>query len=444
MLVRRHMELTKEAGGRGVPPLRAHSRREPARAVATRPERHSRYNVTSMASRGHRDLAGPLGIGILLLIVLISHIYVPPRVPRGPRLDYEAMADRIVASLALEPGETVLMRFDPGHFTELLEPLRRKIRAAGAVDLAGLEYVEIDALNGSSPALDAHKSLAFERLLESADVYIWLPVRFDVRTTPAAERTALSAWLDRGGRRRQVHFHWAQGSVLADGLAGEHTPDINLIYQAALDVDYGAISAAQDRAIELLRSGTVHVTSPAGTDLRFRVGDRPFNKQDGDASPERMQTAATWIDREIELPCGVLRVAPIEESVEGRFVLPQGRFGDTVARNVTFDFAAGRITAVNASEGLAAVEAEIEKGGDAARWFREFGLGFHPGLVAQPGSGILPYFGYGAGVVRMSLGDNEELNGAVRGDYRRWFFFPDTTVEVEGAALVKDGVLQTP
>jgi hypothetical protein len=44
----------------------------------------------------------------------------------------------------------------------------------------------------------------------------------------------------------------------------------------------------------------------------------------------------------------------------------------------------------------------------------------------------------------MSLGDNEELNGAVRGDYRRWFFFPDTTVEVQDSVLVKDGVLQTP
>lgn len=397
-----------------------------------------------MASREHRDLVGPLGVGILLLIVLISHIYVPPRMPRGPHLDYDAMAARMVDSLAIKPGETVLMRFDPGYFSELLEPLRRKIRGAGAVDLAGLEYIEIDALNGSTPALDAHKSMAFERLLESADIYIWLPVRFDVRTTPAAERKALSAWLERGGRRRQVHFHWAQGSVLADGLAGPHTPELDLTYQSALDVDYAAISAAQDRAIELLRSGTVHVTGAAGTDIRFQVGDRPFNKQDGDASPKRMETAVTWIDREIELPCGVLRVAPIEETVEGRFVLPEGRFGDTLARNVTFDFAAGQMTAVNASEGLAAVEAELAAGGDAARWFREFGLGFHPGLVPQPGSGILPYFGYGAGVVRMSLGDNEELGGAVRGDYRRWFFFPDTTVEVEATVLVKDGALQAP
>jgi hypothetical protein len=90
------------------------------------------------------------------------------------------------------------------------------------------------------------------------------------------------------------------------------------------------------------------------------------------------------------------------------------------------------------------VEAELKAGGDAARRFREFGLGFNSKLEAIEGSEILPYFGYGAGVVRMSLGDNEELGGNVRGGYRRWFFFPDATVEVDGEALVRDGKLLVP
>ncbi len=42
----------------------------------------------------------------------------------------------------------------------------------------------------------------------------------------------------------------------------------------------------------------------------------------------------------------------------------------------------------------------------------------------------------------MSLGDNEELGGTVRGGYRRWLFFPDATVEVGGTVLVRDGTLQ--
>ena len=96
---------------------------------------------------------------------------------------------------------------------------------------------------------------------------------------------------------------------------------------------------------------------------------------------------------------------------------------------------------VEADENLAAVEAALNAGGEAARRFREFALGFNPKLQMLPKSSLLPYYGYGAGVVRLSLGDNQDLGGAVRGDFVRWFFFPDATVEVEGLTLVREGRL---
>ena len=57
------------------------------------------------------------------------------------------------------------------------------------------------------------------------------------------------------------------------------------------------------------------------------------------------------------------------------------------------------------------------------------------------GQTALPYYGYGDAVVRLSLGDNEEVGGAVRGGGVRWLFFPDTTVTVGTTTLVKDGKL---
>ena len=58
------------------------------------------------------------------------------------------------------------------------------------------------------------------------------------------------------------------------------------------------------------------------------------------------------------------------------------------------------------------------------------------------GETSLPYYGYGAGVVRMSLGDNSELGGAVRGNVVRWLFFPDATVTVGTDVIVQDGKLR--
>ena len=63
--------------------------------------------------------------------------------------------------------------------------------------------------------------------------------------------------------------------------------------------------------------GEVRVTTPAGTDVRFRVGDRPFNRQTGDASKANARRGRIRIDRHTELPAGVMRVAPIESSVNG-------------------------------------------------------------------------------------------------------------------------------
>jgi hypothetical protein len=363
---------------------------------------------------------------------------------KAQQLNHQAMAQRIVDALDLQPGERVLLRHDPGYFSEIIAPLRRLVKAKGAIDLGALEYVELTALDAAAnPDTAPAVTAAFSALLDSVDVYIWLPVRAEVRTTPPAEALALARWLDEGGTHRQVHFHWSQGSVLADGLAGEHSAPLDRLYERALDVDYQAMAAAQDRAIALLRSGTVRVRTPAGTDLRFRVGTRPFNKQDGVAST-RMQEARIRIDRETELPAGVLRVAPLEETVSGRLVIPMARLQGKTARDIQLAIEDGRVTRVAAAENLDAVEAELKAGGDAARRFREFGLGFNSKLEALEGSEILPYFGYGAGVVRMSLGDNEELGGSVRGGYRRWFFFPDATVEIDGEALVRDGKLLVP
>jgi hypothetical protein len=41
----------------------------------------------------------------------------------------------------------------------------------------------------------------------------------------------------------------------------------------------------------------------------------------------------------------------------------------------------------------------------------------------------------------MSLGDNNELGGAVRGGGIRWLFFPDATVVAGGETLVERGRL---
>ena len=391
------------------------------------PLRHYRdaaYDVTGdsrLDGEQAEFVLGPGGQAASLKLLGRNFQRSPDRKP----LAYESMARRIVDALKLRPGERVLMRYDRAHFGELVAPLQRLLRERKAVDLG-------------PRALDDPLTLP---LLDSADVFLWLPVGAKSRQYSPEERRLLARWLDQGGTRREIHFHWDDGSRLADGLNGEHDAALDAVYERALNTDYAALNAAQDRAIDLLRKGTARIHTPAGTDLFFRVGTRPFNKQNGDASPQRAQAAKMRVDREIELPAGVLRVAPIEETVTGVLVIPEARLGDRTARKIQLFFDNGRISRVRAEQGQDAVEAWLAASGDAARSFRELCIGFHPDLTPPATTGVMPYFGYGAGVLRLSLGDNEELGGKVRGGFTRWFFFPDASLHVDGTYLVRGGRL---
>lgn len=328
--------------------------------------------------------------------------------PKAP-IDYDKLSARIVGSLKPQKGEKYFVRSQPGYFQSLIAPLRKRLGAAGAEET---------------------------RRLDEAQIYLWLPLQPGGSSLSPEERAALKTWIDQGGSRRQVHFHWGEGSVWSDGLYGQHSAALDSIYQDALDIDYTALATAQDQVIAKLKSGVVRVRTPHGTDISFRTGSRHFNKQDGDASAARMRSARVRIDRDIELPAGVVRVAPVEESANGVIVIPEARFGVITARQVKLTIRKGRVTKVEAQENLAAVEDYLKQGGEAAYRFREFAIGMNPKLQPAAGSMVLPYYGYGKGVVRLSLGDNEELGGSVRGGFTRWFFFPDATVSVNNQPVL--------
>jgi hypothetical protein len=351
--------------------------------------------------------------GMVALIVL----------PLGAQsLPYESMAARIVASLQVTPGERVLLRVDPNNMAALAPMVRDALQARGAV-VAVLPY---------GPAPD------FEARLARTDVYVWLPA--PATATPPDQARALQRWID-NGEGRELHFHWIDGTRDVDGLPAKHTPAYDRVYVEALEIDYKQLGIRMDAAIQKMRAAEVQVTTPAGTDLRFRVGNRPFNKQDGDASKAHARTGRIRIDRHTELPAGILRVAPIEESVTGVLVVPSARFGNEQVVDIRLEVQRGVVLNARAKSGDVALQAFLRSDPAASR-FREFCLGFNPRLVVPPGESALPYYGYGSGVVRMSLGDNSELGGTVRGDVVRWLFFPDATVRVGSDVIVRDGKLQ--
>lgn len=313
-------------------------------------------------------------------------------------LDHPAIARRIVQQLALTPGEKVLSIAHPGLFDELLPHLRWEVTKAGGIDLGVIEVMpEPVPAHWDAALLQNANRMArqhYKTMFRDVDAAIMMP-----GATPAHPAyAAMQDWLNEG-RGRTVHFHWIENGS-AYPLPGQPLPVrpvIDALYQRALlDTDYRVLADLQARFAAAMRGQEVRVTSSSGTDLRFRIGDRPVNRQDGDAAAARTSRGVILIDREVELPAGVIRVAPLEQTVEGTVVFPPSQWDGRPVDGLRLRFSKGRVVEIQATTGREAVEAEMQRG------------------------------------------------GTVGGGYVRWNFFTDRTVVVGGTEWVKNGKLAAP
>src|SRR5437870_7633237 len=211
-----------------------------------------------------------------------------------PRLtfDYPAIARRLVQQLALKPGERVMSLAHPGVFDDLLPHIRYEVMRAGGIDLGVVEVLREpvpESFDASVLLKGARESrVHYKAMFRDVDAAIMMPGANTSHPAYLAMQDWLKDDLSEHRGRRTIHFHWTQAGS-AYPIAGQPVPpsfEIDANYQRALlETDYKALAATQSRFADALRGNSVvHITSPSGTDLRFRAGDRPVNLQDGDAS----------------------------------------------------------------------------------------------------------------------------------------------------------------
>jgi leucyl aminopeptidase (aminopeptidase T) len=370
-------------------------------------------------------------------------------------MDWPGIAAAIVKRLSLEQGEKVIIVAHPDKFSELVPHLRHSIMAAGGIDLGVIQVPAHPYPETWRPAQvfenrqAAHDS--YVDMLKDVDAGIMMPGANPAHAVYRAMQTLL---MESRGPRRTIHFHWTDAyspSSDTTGLTGinvmpGHPPPplhvVDRLYQnAVIHSDDASISAHQARFSDALAGATIRVTTPAGTDISFRTGDRDIILQNGDASAARMRSGAPFLDREIEIPPGAVRMAPVEESVSGTVVYPYSAWNGETVIGARIEYVAGEIVSITAAAGAEHVNAELAGAGKESRRFREFALGFNPLLSFDAARRAwIPYFGYGAGIVRLGIGNNAQLGGAVTGRYFRWRdLITDASVSIDGVPWVVDG-----
>jgi hypothetical protein len=287
----------------------------------------------------------------------------------------------------------------------------------------------------------ARSNQAMRRLLEDADLYLWLPYRYGDGSEPGDRR--LLEHLVEGTGARGLHFHWIWPMErLARGPNAQALVDsLSILYGNALDLDYAALSARQDWLIGALRGAAMRITTPAGTDLTFHVpSDAWFHKNDGRLDRARAAQATSVRDLEMELPAGALRFIPDVTTVNGVLAVP-GQAGEATTR---FVFRDGRIVSASADGPEPRTLAAWRRAtGDKDR-LAEVVMGTNPQLPREGPGGTPPYFGYGAGVLRIAIGENWESGGTNRSSLEASWYFVDATVRAGDVTLIRDGHLIMP
>lgn len=385
------------------------------------------------------------------LALLLASVAFADQPPPGadsrslPPFDFARWARFVVQDLfAVQPYEKVVLMADPGYYPEFLDAIRAELLEARAIELGTMLFDGREVAARRSVvrprATDAEykrrATEAMRNLYEQADVFLWLPDRYGVGSERGDWRPL--EHLVEGTNARGLHFHWVQG---LNQLTQAEVDGLGHLYAAALDIDYAALSAHQDRMIASMKGREVHVTTPSGTDLRVRVEqDSWFHKNDGRLDRARAAQARSVRDRQMELPAGALRFIPDVDSADGVLVVPEW----AGVKDVRFEFRQGLVVHVTSKNGHDQVQAAwARESGDKDR-IAEMVIGTNPKLPSTGPGGRPPYYGYGAGVFRVAMGDNWESGGDNTSSLEAWFLFTDSTIAAGDVVIVKDGRLVLP
>jgi hypothetical protein len=371
-----------------------------------------------------------LGVGFLWLAALGGFNVASPALPENQvsAVDYHHIADLIVnRSWKLAPGERVVLFSDATRDPGIAAPLRAAIKKAGGV-IEEIAAPDSRADAGLTPRQRADRFEQWKSVFQRSQAAIWLPSDLSAVGDQPFEH------LVEASKVRSIHFHWFLPPDAPD------VPVVSTMYQRAIEIQPAEIASRIAVIEKAIRGASVRVTAPNGTDFTCRIPQNAhMHSNTGEATKEKVRDARSVRDREEELPASVLRTTDIENA-QGTFV---GYVSfDTRSGLVRATFKDGKVIAL---ESLRGAEAQVEawrKASGAKDRPGELVISTNPALAAVLKSGYMPYYGYGAGVVRLAIGDDWESGGRNRSSNGEFLMFlPGATLTAATKTLINAGAL---
>jgi leucyl aminopeptidase (aminopeptidase T) len=228
-----------------------------------------------------------------------------------------------------------------------------------------------------------------------------------------------------------THSRAAQLRISRDELAK--------FFWSSLATDFTVIEQNASRVRKvLLTTRELHVTTPDGTDLRFRLNPKP-NVLVSDGTIPTVEEAGKGVFRAAYLPAGEVFTLIAAGSADGKLVADQFPYQGKMIPNLTVNVSAGRITSFTADADIERLKATYDAATPGRDQLTIIDFGINPGIENTAATSIRSWVP--VGTVTLGFGNDIWAGGMNRSTFNLSPFLTNATVTADGREIVKDGKL---
>jgi leucyl aminopeptidase (aminopeptidase T) len=214
--------------------------------------------------------------------------------------------------------------------------------------------------------------------------------------------------------------------------------DLTKAFWAGVNTDYSGVQATGEKVKATMATGKeLHITSPEGTDITFKIEGRPFFVSDGIISAEDVAKGGPAVS--VYLPAGEAYSTPVAGSGDGKIVIPLGYSQGKEVTNLTLTFAGGKMTAMTGTgpgfdSMKKAYDATTDPGKDLLSYI-DFGI--NPNVKIWPASKLGNWVQ--AGMVSIGTGNNMWAGGDNKAAFDAGGHLGGCTVTLDGKTIIEKG-----
>ncbi|MEN2774638.1 aminopeptidase [Acetivibrio clariflavus] len=189
---------------------------------------------------------------------------------------------------------------------------------------------------------------------------------------------------------------------------------------SALNIDFQKLKEKTTNLVRKLdNKNRINVFTGDNYVLSFNVENRKWHKDDGTG----------------DIPCGEIYIAPVEESAEGKILIPQVMFEGEKLFKVLLEFKEGKLVNCSSKKLFEHIK---QLSGDSNK-FAEFGIGLNENIRKLTGYALFDE--KCAGTAHIAIGMNELFGGKNSSQFHMDFIFIPVRIEVDGKSLMEGSKL---